>query len=231
MGKLCKILLIEHPKCGRLWVQNLLQTIDERIRVDMTHAKSAGVNRTYERPVTPAEYFDSLHETIGYKKRKKIFLYRDPRDVMVSFYHQIKYKCMRPKVDVTLAIDIPTFIRSIYGIEYLLKFYQLWENYDAIHVSYEDLRKDTLSTLKNILNYVGFLIDEEKILYSIEYNSFERTRDREMEEKPSFHNHQYHAREGKVGGYENYMSNEDIEYCNSMIKKYPSKFVKGVLNG
>lgn len=224
-----KVLIVEHPKCGRHWLDNLL-TYSGNIGTVLSHAGSAAIKRSNKNPMKPMEYFNSIDPRAGWK-RKKIFLYRDPRDVMVSFYYQVKYRCDSSKVDISLAEDIHTFIKSKYGIEYLLKFYQVWENYTdkfgIMFLSYKDLHNDTLSSIKRVFEFLKHPINEEKILESIEYNSFENTRQREIERNPDWNKKRYHARKGKVKGYLDYLNKEDLIYCSKMMEKYPSRFLNG----
>lgn len=222
-----KVLIVEHPKCGRHWLENLLM-YSGNIGTSLSHAGSAAIRRKDKNPMTPIQYFNSIGPKTGWK-RKKIFLYRNPKDVMVSFYYQVKYRCHPTKVNLLLAKDISTFIRSKYGIEYLLKFYQLWENFTdefgIMFLSYENLHEDTFSSIKRVLEFVEHEINEEKIKFSIEFNNFENTRKREEERHPNWNKSKYHTREGKVKGYKNYMNEDDINYCNEMMEKYPSRLL------
>jgi len=203
------ILIIEHPKCGRNWLKNIFTDIgiDD---VRMSHVGSAAIRRKFDNEILlPEEFFKNR------RKLNKLFLYREPKDVMISFYYQVRDKCNKSKIDYSTTKNISTFIKSIYGIEYLLKYYQVWEEYidnnNVQIISYEELLKDTFGSIKNICENISFLIDYDIIKEAISKNSFEKMRNDKK-------------RKGIIGDYKNHMSDNDIKFCNKMIEKYPSRF-------
>ena len=231
------MLIIEHPKCGRIWLYNILKEI-EGLAPSISHAGSAAINRKDNIDhISPDDYINSknVHNVEKWAKwhnsQQKVFLYRDPRDVMTSFYFWVKNRVRKNKIDVKCAVDIPTFLRSIYGIEYLLKFYQMWGEYKAVmYLSYEEMSIDTYSSIISVLKFIGHRIDKAEIIDAIEMNSFENMRKMELKKNPRQSEdkpERLHVRKGIVGDHVNHMSTEDIEYCNKMMEKYPSRFLNG----
>lgn len=227
-----KVLIIEHPKCGRVWLRNILRDINPSINLieaQMNHAYSAAIHRKGQPPMDPAEWYASIHPRIRNTYRR-IFLYRDPKDVMISFYYWLKRK--------KNIGDISQFIKSIYGMEYLLRFYQVWCAYsesdggkDIIFVSYESMIDDTFSSINNILTSLGLSVDADLVERAIERNVFERMRKREIGRRGNKTEQHLHTRRGKVGDYRNHMSPEDIEYCNTLTDKYPSRIANEYKEG
>ncbi len=171
-----------------------------------------------------------------YRKKEVIFLVRDPRDVVVSLYFQFLKREKRIK-DVSLG----EFIRRERGsLKSVIRFYNIWyENKDVpkdfLLVKYENLhsdiyRKNKYDELKRVLRFIGVKEIGNKILSDVvEATTFERMR--KMEQKGVFSsgqkrlvpiNHQdeesYKTRKGKIGGYIDNCTEEDIKYMDDLIK-------------
>lgn len=221
------VVIIEHPKCGRFWLNNILLDLDGVTPI-MSHADTAGTRRTNKPPLDPRDFYDSLNPGV-YGQKKKVFLYRDPRDVMVSFYYWVKYR-MRKNVHKPSARNMSVFLRSKYGIKYLLMFYQLWAEYEdkygMMFLSYEDMHKDISSCIKEVLEFLEVPVNEKQLSKAIERNSFKNMRKRELKKRGASHNQSLHARSGKVGDHVNHMSMKDIAYCNEMMINHPSKLIE-----
>jgi hypothetical protein len=87
-----------------------------------------------------------------------------------------------------------------------------------------------------ISQFFDFKYDMNKIKESIELFSFENMKKREIEKDNSLNNTQafekllnrtiinepdsFKVRRGKVGGYVDYISEDDINYVDSMLKQY-----------
>jgi len=153
--------------------------------------------------------FTNTNNTIGF-----IYLVRDPRDVVLSYSHQlnksIEKTCelmisesARIKSDVYNNID--EVIMSSWS-----KNYKSWRDYNAVKkiiIKYEDLVLNPYKNFFKIINYLnkinGLHIDEEMIKKSIENVSFEKLQNLEKEFGFNESSDVNFFRKGKSGNWKN----------------------------
>lgn len=158
--------------------------------------------------------------------KKVIFLARDPRDVVVSYFF---HRTRRMGESYTLS----EFIRHPWwGINRTIKFMNSWAKDKEIPkefllVRYEDLHQNTEMELYKILSFLSLSkISDETLRDAVEYAHIEKLRklsvsklnkvDRMAPTDPQDLD-SYKIRKGVVGGYVNYMSPDDIAYVDNKI--------------
>jgi len=172
-----------------------------------------------------------------FRDKKVIFLYRDPKDVMVSSYFQATKRI--PEFTHYTG-TISEFVRSRgYGIKKLVTFYNLWHKNqnvpeDFLLIKYEDMHADTQKTLRLALEFIGVNdIKAEAIESAVNYASFSNMKKMEkgkeftskiMQSAKEEDSESYKVRKGKVGGYVDYLTPEDIEYIDKAIAKMGCPF-------
>jgi len=160
-----------------------------------------------------------------FKFKKIIFLIRSPLDVIVSYYFHNKKHHNRYEG------SIQTFVRdSVYGIKKWIKYINSWSDYlinsNAIIISYEQLHSSTQSILIDIIEYLGILVDLDCLQKAITLSKFDNMA--KVEIKDEIKGHVYdksdiesrRMRKGKIGGYYDYLDNEDVGYINASCKRY-----------
>ncbi len=170
-----------------------------------------------------------------YAQKKVIFLFRDPRDTIVSLYH---FRKDRRK---NYSSSISSFIREKKGgIDSLITFYSIWFDYQkkypdsAMYLSYEMLHKNTHKELNRCMDFLGINCDADFLCNTIELFSFKQSFSKEMENPHrgtevgnvnSFHN-----RKGVVGSYEQELDKESISYLNKKLEsiKFFQKHYMGI---
>lgn len=214
--KKCRV--ISYPKSGRTWLRAIFRILN--IDISLGHGQS-------------------IFEGIPYKKIHKpkydykvIFLIRDPRDVAVSSYFQLT-KRMGRKVGT-----MSEMLRNkCYGMDKILTFHQAWKlfsenNEDVLIVKYEDLHSDLENQIRRILEFSGRNASEEKIKQAIEHTKFENLQllERTQGERYAVTGvkggrrftdpEALKFRRGKIGDYKEYLTKEDINYCNQKMLEY-----------
>ncbi len=241
-----KYMVIEHPKCGRTWLLQIIKYICEHERnesfiniIGRTH-DGAGLQ-------SPQLHYSELINRIPsrpIRNKKIILIMRDPKDTMVSFYFQAT---KRRKVYKGTISD---FIRSPdYGIQKFITFYEEYLKFldskkigiDYIIIDYEDMYKnchDEIVKTITFLNLYPSKIDcrrafNQVINDAIEYCSFEKMQRRERENATTNRTNNYGSmlpgdpndpesfkvRKGIVGGYKDYLSLGDIKFINGCLDK------------
>jgi len=160
--------------------------------------------------------------------KKVILLVRDPRDVFVSIYF---YKARRSR---SLNESISAFLRNERpgGLDSILTWMNRWaENLsvpkDLLLVRYEQMRENTVREVRRIINFMSLEgIDDETIERAVEFARFDRMRRMEAQDAMNSHrlrakaasdSESYTVRKGKVGGYRDYLSRDDIAFIEAKI--------------
>ncbi len=227
-------IVVSFPKCGRTWLRFIFAELDLPFRIGFSHAKSDLKNWIH------CKTFYKKKEVFEQEK-KLILLIREPKDIVVSYYFHISHR------DKIFSGSFMEFIKNEYlGIKKIMSFYEACIFYtkqynQILIVEYENLVKDTYSEVSRILAFLEVEKDSEKIKAAIEATRFNNLQKRERENffKETTKNknltptkihdiNSYKVRRGKIGGYIDYLSVEEIKYCDDVIRDslnafYPKK--------
>jgi hypothetical protein len=131
-----------------------------------------GQGDLFEYSNTPDPRFFSIHAPYDPAFSRVIYVMRDPRDVMVSYWHHTKL--MNPSFNMSLEDFIisddqwPNLWHEHVGEWVLHKHKRVFV------VRYEDLKVDTFSAAKNLLEFIKYPVDEQVVLHAIEKSNFEK---------------------------------------------------------
>jgi hypothetical protein len=174
--------------------------------------------------------------------RKILLLVRDPRDVVVSYYHELKKRNVPNSRDskALKADTLSEFVRDKeYGIEPIVAFMNMWsENRSSFKemslVRYEDLMENPRGTFSKALDFFGIpMISEDALIKAVEFSSFENMRKLEEEDffgdprlRPeNMHDKSsYKTRKGVVSGYKEQLGSHDVLYVNEQMSKLDPYF-------
>lgn len=232
--------LISHPKAGRTWIRVMMGRVLylSKSTQMIKYAHDGMADTSENRPA----YFDINTSKNTFSRHNVILLMRDPRDLIVSYYFEVT---RREKIDKWNGIS--DFIRDDrFGISTVIQFYNMWcSNRNIVHrfllIKYEDLKKDCRAELKKLLKFVGIRPHRRWVTSAVRYGSFDSMRKIEdtgqiekvvgigskgvsLRPGDSSDPESYKTRRGKVGGYVDYLSTEDIDYCNERMKSLDSWF-------
>ena len=186
--------LISYPKCGRTWLRMLLGKYV--IGPDGEGDPLEVLQATQEKPkFSPIEvsHDDYPHRKPAdaiftnknaYAGKKVIFLLRDPRDVMVSYFFQYTRRGDKEQAnDSGFNGDLSIFIRHrIGGLENLVNFYNVWAGNRHVPagfltVKYEDMVDDVGGVFSRVVDFLGWPTRDENFVSSvIDYCSFDNMR-------------------------------------------------------
>jgi estrone sulfotransferase len=145
-----------------------------------------------------------------------VYVMRDPRDVMVSYYHYQQSHRERP-----FAGPFEDFIRDErYGLRACIKHYHSWLPHSTIVVRYEALKEDAIKEFCRILSALDVGASEALVHAAVERSDFKTAKS--LEEKtryprPERFGEQFQAvRKGKAGQWEDYFTDEDLAYYDKV---------------
>lgn len=170
-----------------------------------------------------------------YADKEVVFLHRDARDTAVSMYFQLKHRETVER-DTYFQGSLSELYRDRrYGLEKILAFNKMWLESSAktasyMNVSYEKMKIDTEQVLISILEFIGESnVDVALVKDTVEYSKFENMKKMEGSKQlnhksmkavdPSNSSHSK-MRKGKVGGFKDYLSEEDLLYTKEQLSLY-----------
>lgn len=242
LSRRCDAFLISFPKCGRTWLRVMLGhamadaagiKVGNPMRFTKAEAVAPGVPRilaTHDDSPQNKPADTVLRSKRAYSGTKVVFLVRDPRDVIVSLYFHVTRRRGR-HYDGTIS----DFVRDRNGsLASLLAFYDAWIAQDdtpVLLVRYEAMQDDPGRELQRVLEFVGVRgLAEGAVARAVEQASFERLQRAEREgtantkalrTSKADDPESFKVRRGKVGGYVDYLTPEDIRFVDAAIAASP----------
>lgn len=194
------IFLVSYPKSGNTWLRFLIANaikvhygIDREVNFFSIQDIIPGI-RNSGRAITPRGPFGKLdlpriiksHASYNPYYCRVILLVRDPRDVMVSYYHYLKGYGSLPE------ISLKEFIRhKDYGIEAWLEHTESW--YSNIKPGqmvqlflYEDFVNNPQEQLKRLMNLLGIKLEDANLNTAVSLSSKENMRKSATESESTF---------------------------------------------
>lgn len=234
--------LLSFPKCGRTWLRLMLgRLIEEQFGVHTGNSlqlHKLGDRRRGIPSILASHDFQVIRS--GVRKReldtdktrfagkRVLLMIRDPRDTIVSFYH---HKTLRER---SFDGSISEFIRQDFdGLSTIIDYYNVWAENRHIpsaleFVRYEDLRTDTMNTLRHVAEFAGITSPRDETLQqSVAEFEFDRMKKMEAQgqlgeghtKRPADPNvtNSFKTRAGLIGGYRQELCESDLRYVDEMV--------------
>lgn len=154
-------------------------------------------------------YFEENTKHVREKAEiKSIYIYRDPRDVILSAIDHGIRLMERNRLDAyfTRYSDVDS---SIHHIGKWLEIYLKWkQESNVLFVQYEDLISSPVSVLRKISTFINIEIDDVCLSDII------------LKGQIDGDNKDLHFNKGVIGRYKQVMSLKEIEMCNSQLGDY-----------
>lgn len=230
--------IISPKRAGTTWLQALLGSYlcvkyglpDENLMrlAELTKDLKRPVAITHDpqrnEPGTPAP-------EVEYRNRRIVVLLRDPRDVIVSRYMLDRYR------NKTTNLPLAEFARE--NLASLLRFYETWLTCERsaflgfVTLRYEDLLADTRHQLINLVDFLGYDLDQKAIEKAIVFASFANMQ--RLEQTGRFHEYYKindmlpeadtearRTRRGQAGGYRDYLDDGTVNWIEARLREYPA---------
>jgi hypothetical protein len=205
------VFVVGYPKSGNTWFQCLIVGVIHRMlpsympdRLVQALVPDVHYNKYYSRYTTPT--FFKSHHLPQPQYRHVVYLLRDGRDVMVSYYFYLKALGYQG--------SFLQMVRDGKGL-YLSKWHQhvlSWEEnpYHAkiITIKYENLIQNPCFELKRFCQFVGLERDDTFLKAVTEQLTFSKMQKREMEQgwsNPAWPRDKLFVRRGVVGSFQDEM--------------------------
>ncbi len=209
------IFIVGYPKSGNTWIQNIVTGIVYGLNLDQTSdslvqdlVPDVHYKNYYRRYRTPMLF--KSHHLPKPEYRRVVYLIRDGRDVMVSYFNHLK----------ALEDGDINFMEMIHSGNQLYPC--KWHNhindwianpYDAemILIRYENIYNNPVKELQKLSMFIGVEIDELSLEKIVRSSSFEKMRDKEIKwgwDNSQWPRDEFFTRRGKIGSYKDEMPPE-----------------------
>ena len=193
------VFLVSYPRSGNTWTRFLLgNLIDQKDPVTFSNIESRipeiYFNRDRFLRQLPRPRMLKSHECFQPHYPRVIYVVRDPRDVVISFYHH-NVKARNIPDDYPLDDFVPRFIAGEFDPKFgswrdnVLSWITLrGENSNFLLLRYEDMKKDTAASVRKIIAFLEKCsfrhLDSSSaaIQRAVEFSSPERMRALEKQE-------------------------------------------------
>jgi hypothetical protein len=211
------VFVVGYPKSGNTWMQYLLAGlgfgIDVRLAPDSLvqdlvpdmHFKSL-----YKRHLTPT--FFKTHHLPQRQFRRVIYLVRDGRDVMVSYFHHLN--ALGNPMDYAKLIETGEGLFPCRWHEHVESWLANPYGAEMIMVKYESLHHDPISELEKICAFAGLERDPELLESIARKTTFEAMRGREKKlgwDNALWPRDKAFIRRGKIGSFTDEMPPQALE--------------------
>ncbi|NXN57467.1 ST3A1 sulfotransferase, partial [Rynchops niger] len=247
------IFLTTYPKSGTVWTQNILSLIIHEGHRNGTENMETMEripwleynikNRDYADLPLPRVFATHLPyylvpRDLRNKRARVIYVSRNPKDVMVSYYHFSKYMSTLEEVpDFNLFMErfLAGKVLGSSWLDHVAGWYSHAEDFNILFLTFEEMKKDLRSAVLKICNFLGKKLSEEEVDSVVRQATFENMRkdpranyenlpdDIVAKDKGSF------LRKGTVGDWKNIMTVAQSERFDQVLKEkmkiLPIKFI------
>lgn len=237
--------IVGFPKVGNTWFQVMLRKLlvthgghDDRLipeiftTRDCLPVDTVAVEITHAMPELATESWRDMRIDFRRFRRKKVMLLiREPKDTMVSYYMQNRFRESPPHFEGTIDEMVHD---EIFGLDKYLSFYRSWAETglkvaDVLLIRYEQMHAAVDEVLGRTADFLGLEdLADATIQAAVEYGSFENMRkleDRDalgmyaLSRPRSDDTRSRKVRQGKIGGYKEQLSDELADYIDRRVSE------------
>jgi hypothetical protein len=249
-----EVYLVSYPKCGRTWLRLMVgRSIAEYF--GLPEDEDTLFIRWKQKPNSQVPWITVIHEDrpmlkapeelqtskAKFHDKRVIFLARDPRDVIVSSYYEMKNRGLLfgdNPYESRKAVYNGSLTEFIHnregGFETVLSYYNIWAKNRNVPrgfllVRYEDMKANAQYELRRVIDFLGLAAIPDKILAeAVEFASFDNMHAMEAQGKytsgilnPADQSNQdsFKTRKGKVKGFADQLDEADITYLNHLMEE------------
>ncbi|XP_066467100.1 amine sulfotransferase-like [Tiliqua scincoides] len=246
------VFLVTYPKSGTVWTQQILSLIYHEGHRDGTENTNL-IDRVpwLEYNINKLDYISlpsprlfSTHlpyflvpKGLRSGRPKLIYVARNPKDVLVSYYHFSKFSKKLEEVE-----DFDTFMdRFLEGkvifnswLDHIEGWYAHRNDFNILFLTYEEMKKDLRGTILKICNFLGKRLSEECVDEVVDKATFDKMRQDHRSNYEHFGSDLIDLskgrflRKGTIGDWKNTMTVAQSERFDSVFKermeKLPFKF-------
>ena len=206
------IFIVGYPKSGNTWMQNLIagvvysldpETLSDSMILDLVPDVHSCPH--YRRHQTPM-YFKT-HHLPRREYRRVIYLLRDGRDVMVSYYHHLR-ALNGDDVDFSEIVRTGRHLSPSKWHDHVNAWRSNLFGAEILTVQYEDLLEKPVSELRRVCDFAGIERSTELLEMVSRKSSFSKMRQKEEKTgwaNPKWPSSRFFVRRGEAGSFKDEM--------------------------
>ncbi|KAM5181710.1 amine sulfotransferase-like [Mantella aurantiaca] len=237
------VFLVTYPKSGTIWTQQILSLIcceghrngTEKIETSdrVPWLEFQALNVDYNTRPSPRLFQSHLSETFvprGLKntKAKVIYVMRNPKDVMTSFYHFENIAVLTEK-----SPDFQHFLEKFLDgevfpgkwFDHIRGWYTHKDEYNILFLKYEDMIRALRSVVMKISTFLGVKLDDEAIDLVVKKATFKEMKKDPLANKENMpenliaNKSGLFMRKGQVGDWKNIMTVAQSELFDKIFQE------------
>lgn len=239
--------IVTYPKAGTSWIQEVVWLINHDADIAASRAQSSGARTVYIELAVPGKDKLSMLEAADSPRHVKwhhpawllppqvisesrvIYLYRNPKDLVVSWYH---FQRLNPIYHFTGSFDqfFEHFLKDqvAYGSYWgnLRSWWELRDKPNVLLLSYEDMHADLEGVVRKVASFLGKELNEEQITGIASHCTLDNMRSNPMTNAsamPALKGEGQFLRKGVIGDWQNYFSDEQAQQMDEWIERNNSE--------
>ncbi|XP_053237711.1 amine sulfotransferase-like isoform X1 [Podarcis raffonei] len=241
------VFLVTYPKSGTIWTQNILSLIyheghrDGTEKVDLLDRapwlEYNIRNVDYDSRPSPRLFASHLPyylvpKGLRNRRAKVVYVARNPKDVMVSFYHFSKMAVKFEEVE-DFGIFMERFLAgkvlASSWLDHVEGWYSHKDDFNILFLTYEEMKKDLRSSVLKLCNFLGKRLTEKEVDAVVDQATFNKMK---ADPRANYefmpldildHSKGPFLRKGTVGDWKNMMTVAQSERFDSVFKKRMEK--------
>ncbi|XP_058422150.1 amine sulfotransferase-like [Diceros bicornis minor] len=249
------VFIITYPKSGTIWTQQILSLIyfeGHRNRTEIVDTSdrvpfleyNIGKVDNYRRP-SPRLFASHLPyylapKGLKNKKAKIIYIYRNPKDVLISYFHFSNLMALLEATD-NLEHFMKRFLDGkVYGnlwFDHIRAWYEHRSELNILFMMYEEMKKDLRSSVLKISSFLEKELSDEDVEAIVKQATFQNMKFDPQVNYQHLLKHEWGTRtnegdflrKGTVGDWKHHLTVEQNERFDRIFQKkmkdFPLKFI------
>lgn len=223
------VFICGYPKSGNTWLQHMTTAALFGVNVEIVSdtlmnelVPDIHFKRYYRRFSNPCVF--KSHHLPRPAYRRVVYLIRDGRDVMVSYFHHLN--ATAGTADFLRMVQRGDGLSFGKWHDHVEAYLSNPYNAELMIIRYEDLKRDALGQLKRLCSFAGIERDEATLAAAVEVTSFDRMKKKEQRlgwETPGWPKDKPFVRRGQSGSYRDEMP---ADVLTSFLREAGATLVK-----